>query len=62
MKDMDLLISYIQEMTSAKLLIGIFFEKQHADNYSLIDLLKFNYRKVKMVDKLRVFYDEGPFS
>ena len=35
-----------------------FFEKQYADNYPLIDLLKFNYRKVKMDDKLRVFYDD----
>ena len=57
---MDLVISHIQEMISAKLLIRFFFffEKQYADNYPLIDLLKFNYRKVKMDDKLRVFYDD----
>ena len=57
---MDLVISHIQEMISAKLLIRFlfFFEIQYADNYPLIDLLKFNYRKVKMDDKLRVFYDD----
>ena len=60
MKDMDLVISHIQEMISAKLLIRFFFffEKQYADKYPLIDLLKFNYRKVKMDDKLRVFYGD----
>ena len=47
-------------MISTKLLICIFFEKQHVENYPLIDLLKFDYNKVKLDDKFKVFYDERP--
>ena len=44
-KDIDIAISCIQEMSSTKLQIFIFFEKQHAENYPLIDLFKFDYKK-----------------
>ena len=40
--------------------LHFFFEKQHVENYPLIDLLKFDYRKVKLDDKFKVFYNEGP--
>ena len=31
------------------------FEKQHVENYPLIDLPKFDYRKVKLDDRFKVF-------
>ena len=37
-----------------------FFRKQYAENYPLVDLLKFDYRKVKLDEKFNVFYDEWP--
>ena len=32
-----------------------FFEKQHVENYSLIDLLNFDYRKAKLDHKFKFF-------
>ena len=37
-----------------------FFEMQHVEEYPLIDLLKFDYRKVKLVDKIKIYYGDGP--
>ena len=37
-----------------------FFEKQDAKKYLLIDLLKFDYRKVKLDDELKIQYGDGP--
>ena len=37
-----------------------FFKKQYAENYPLVDLLKFDYRTVKLDEKFKVFYDEWP--
>ena len=37
-----------------------FLEKQHVKKYSLIDLLKFDYRKVKLDDKFKIYYDDEP--
>ena len=31
-----------------------FFEKQHVEKYLLIDLLKFNYRKVMLSDDFKI--------
>ena len=37
-----------------------FFEKQHVEKYPLVDLLKFDYRKVILFDNLKIHYDQGP--
>ena len=37
-----------------------YFEKQDAEKYLLIDLLKFDYRKVKLDDELKIQYGDGP--
>ena len=36
------------------------FEKQHTESYPLIDLLKFDCKKVELDDEFKVHYDEGP--
>ena len=37
-----------------------FFEKQHVEKYLLIDLLKFDYRKVILCNNFKIRYDQGP--
>ena len=37
-----------------------FFEKQHVAKYPLIDLLKFDYRKVVLCNNFKFHYDQGP--
>ena len=59
-KDTDLVISCIQKLISIKLLISIFFERQLVKKYPLIDLLKFDYRKVRLDEKFEIYYDNGP--
>ena len=54
------MISCIQEIISIKLWICIFFEKQHVEKYPIIDVLKFDYRKVELGDNLKINYDVGP--
>ena len=54
------MISCIQEIISIKLWTCIFFEKQHVEKYPIIDLLKFDYRKVELGDNLKINYDVGP--
>ena len=34
-----------------------FFEKQHVEKYLMINLFKFDYRKVKLNDNLKIHYD-----
>ena len=35
-------------------------EKQHVERYPLINLREFGYRKVKLDDKFKIYYDDGP--
>ena len=37
-----------------------FFEKQHVAKYPLIDVLKFDYRKVVLCNNFKIHYDQGP--
>ena len=37
-----------------------FFSKKYVEKNLLIDLLKFDYRKVKLNDKYEIYYDDGP--
>ena len=40
--------------------LHFFFEKQHVEKYPLINLLEFDYRKVKLDGKFKIYYDDGP--
>ena len=34
-----------------------FYERQHVKGFHTIDLLKFDYNKIKLDDKLRIYYE-----
>ena len=36
-----------------------FLKKQHVKKYQLIDLLKFDYKQVRLDDKFKIYYDDG---
>ena len=40
--------------------LHFFFAKQHVKKYLLIVLLKFDYRKVKLDDKFKIYYGDRP--
>ena len=39
-----------------------YFEKQHVEKYLLIDLFKFDFRKVRLDDNFKIHYDQGPYE